>query len=146
MTKAIVESVDDSDYFILNGIHRPRTYEAIGVKLLADKQGVKIIPIQRNEFVLQESLLFDEYLIDGVVPVTQEDCISLLNQIVFKKGGGNGGGVAVKAGSMLFFKVAPNINKKEQEPGDYCMGFVEGQFINADYLGGDKTLLTSYNI
>lgn len=52
----------------------------------------------------------------------------------------------IKAGSMLVFKLPPNENLKEQEPGDFCMGFVEGQFINADYLGGDKNLLASYNI
>lgn len=30
--------------------------------------------------------------------------------------------------------------------GDWCIGFIEGEFINAEYLGGDKTLLSSYKI
>jgi len=32
------------------------------------------------------------------------------------------------------------------EPTDYVMGIVEGIFINAVYLGGDRLLLESYNI
>lgn len=52
----------------------------------------------------------------------------------------------MKYGTMLVFKIETNLNRLEQEVGDYCMGFVEGQFISADYLGGNKALLTSYNI
>ena len=33
-----------------------------------------------------------------------------------------------------------------QQIGDWCIGFIEGRFINAPYIGGDKLLLTSYNI
>ena len=40
----------------------------------------------------------------------------------------------------------PDPTNKEPNPGDYCIGFVENQFINAEYLGPDKTLLTSFNI
>ena len=40
----------------------------------------------------------------------------------------------------------PDPTNPEPNPGDYCIGFVEGQFINAEYLGPDKTLLTSFNI
>lgn len=35
---------------------------------------------------------------------------------------------------------------EQQQAGDYCIGFVQGQFINANFLGGDKSLLSSYNI
>lgn len=49
-------------------------------------------------------------------------------------------------GHLQIFKVPGNTNNEILEPGDYCIGFVEGQFINADYLGGDKNLLASYNI
>lgn len=31
-------------------------------------------------------------------------------------------------------------------PGDYCQGYVEGEFINANYLGGDPEVLASYDI
>jgi hypothetical protein len=150
MTKAIIESVDGADYFILNGIKRPRAYEAIGVNLLADKKGVKLIPAQRDETSIQDTILFDEFLIDGTVPESQDECISLLNQIVFKKGGGNGGGVAnsliIPIGEMLVFKVGSNENNNIQEPGDFCKGIVEGIYIEAIYLGGDTLLLESYNI
>ena len=40
----------------------------------------------------------------------------------------------------------PDPTNKEPNIGDWCIGFVEGQFINAEYLGPDKTLLTSFNI
>lgn len=51
-----------------------------------------------------------------------------------------------KYGTMLVFKIETNLNELEQEVGDFCQGFVEGQFISADYLGGNKSLLTSYDI
>lgn len=51
-----------------------------------------------------------------------------------------------KYGKMLVFKIETNLNELEQEVGDFCQGFVEGQFISADYLGGNKLLLTSYDI
>ena len=40
----------------------------------------------------------------------------------------------------------PDPENKEPNFGDWCVGFVEGQFINAEYLGPDKKFLTSYNI
>ena len=40
----------------------------------------------------------------------------------------------------------PDPTNKEPNIGDWCVGFVEGQFINAEYLGPDKKFLTSYNI
>ena len=40
----------------------------------------------------------------------------------------------------------PDPTNKEPNSGDWCIGFVEGQFINAEYLGPDKKFLTSYNI
>jgi hypothetical protein len=49
-------------------------------------------------------------------------------------------------GELQIFKIAPNTNNKILEVGDYCIGAVEGQFINANYLGGNPTLLSSFNI
>ena len=40
----------------------------------------------------------------------------------------------------------PDPTNPDPNIGDWCIGFVEGQFINAEYLGPDKTLLTSFNI
>lgn len=40
----------------------------------------------------------------------------------------------------------PDPTNKEPNSGDWCIGFVEGEFINAEYLGPDKALLTSFNI
>jgi hypothetical protein len=50
----------------------------------------------------------------------------------------------IPVGQMLVFKVAPNENEAEKEPGDFCMGIVENEFINANYLGGDESLSSSY--
>ena len=39
----------------------------------------------------------------------------------------------------------PDPTNPDPNPGDYCIGFVENQFINAEYLGPNKLSLTSYN-
>ena len=52
----------------------------------------------------------------------------------------------IKPNTRLVFKTGSNVNQNEQEIGDLCMGVVEGQFITANYLGGNQLLLTSYNI
>lgn len=142
-TKAIIESVSGVDYFILNGVKRPRAYEAIGVNLLQGKEGIKIIAAHRDDTPpIQETILFNEYMIDGYVPKSKDECISLLNEIVFKKGGGNGGGVAgdliVPVGNLLRFKV--------QDGPDFCLGFVEGTFIQANLIGGKPSQLSSYDL
>lgn len=49
-------------------------------------------------------------------------------------------------GELQVFKIAGNLDNTTQEAGDWCIGFVENQFINAPYLAGDKTLLASYDI
>lgn len=49
-------------------------------------------------------------------------------------------------GELQVFKIAGNPDNTTQEAGDWCIGFVENQFINAPYLGGDKILLASYDI
>lgn len=147
MIKAIIESVEGADYFILNGVKRPRAYEAIAVNLLNQQQGVKIIPVHRDEVIIQETILFDEYQINGVVPGEQDECISLLNEIVFKKGGGNGGGVAgssiIPIGYWTIYKNCLNTDPEKisvLEPLDVAIGFIpETQiFIPVgQYLGGE---------
>lgn len=149
MTKAEIQSVQGADYFLLNGIRRPRSYEAIGVDLLAGKKGVKLIPVQRQKTTVQDTILFDEYQIDGVVPESQSECISLLNEIVFKKGGGNGVGVVniscIAFGELLIFKSRNKQDNENLEVEDTVIGFVEGQFLNAGtYYGGNPLLLASY--
>lgn len=147
MIKAIIESVEGADYFILNGVKRPRAYEAIGVNLLEGKQGVKIIPVHRDEVLIQETILFDEYQINGVVASSQDECISLLNEIVFKKGGGNGVGVTnssiIPIGYWTIYKNCLNTDPEKisvLEPLDVAIGFIpETQiFIPVgQYLGGE---------
>jgi hypothetical protein len=50
----------------------------------------------------------------------------------------------IPVGQMLVFKVEGNENENEKEVGDFCMGLVEDEFINANYLGGDESLSSSY--
>lgn len=52
----------------------------------------------------------------------------------------------VPIGQLQIFKVYPNTNNNILESGDFVVGFVEGQFINATYLGGDPQLLLSYGL
>lgn len=51
----------------------------------------------------------------------------------------------VAIGELLIFKRGTD-TPTELEPLDLVMGFVEGQFITAIYIGGDKTLPASYMI
>lgn len=69
------------------------------------------------------------------------DC--LLKRILNPSGGIN---FIIPVNDMLVFKVALNIDNTKKEVGDFCMGIVEGQFINANYIGGDETLLASYGL
>ena len=49
--------------------------------------------------------------------------------------------------NFLIFKAPYNtVNNTILEPGDRVIGAVQGDLIHAQYMGGDKTLLTSYNI
>jgi hypothetical protein len=52
----------------------------------------------------------------------------------------------IPIGKMLVFKVAPNENEAEKEPGDFCIGIVENQKIEGIYLEGDGTSLAHYEI
>jgi hypothetical protein len=52
-------------------------------------------------------------------------------------------------GDLQIFRkpgTVPDPNNKEPNTGDWCIGFVEGQLINAEFLGPNKLLLTSYNV
>lgn len=49
---------------------------------------------------------------------------------------------------QIFRKPGTPVDATNKLPnsGDWCIGFVEEQFINATYLGGNPLLLTSYDI
>lgn len=149
MTKVIIVSVEGADYFILNGTKRPRSYEAVEVKLLAEKQGVKIIPVQRSGIALQDTIIYDEYLINGEVPESQEDCISALNEIVFKKGGGNGAGVVnnriIPMGEALVFK-RENETPNALAVGDYVIRILLDKVVQGVFIGSDEYSLESYEV
>lgn len=51
-----------------------------------------------------------------------------------------------KIGELCIFKNPTNTNASILEAGDMVTGIVQGMFINASYLGGDTTLLTSFDI
>jgi len=50
----------------------------------------------------------------------------------------------IPVGQMLVFKVEPNEDNSKKETGDFCIGMVENEFINANYLGGDENSASSY--
>ena len=52
----------------------------------------------------------------------------------------------IKPGELTVYKVLPNVDNTTLEVGDFVQGFVEEQFISADYLGGNPQLLESYGI
>ncbi len=49
-------------------------------------------------------------------------------------------------GELLVFEQADKTTPGTLAAGDWCQGFVEGELINANYLGGDPNLLTSFEI
>jgi len=51
-----------------------------------------------------------------------------------------------KTGELCVFKNPANTNQSILEAGDMVTGIVQGMFINASYLGGDTTLLASFDI
>lgn len=50
------------------------------------------------------------------------------------------------ASELQIFKAPGNTSNEILESGDWCIGFVQGQFINANYLSGETTLLASFDI
>ncbi|QYS86296.1 hypothetical protein JJC03_15425 [Flavobacterium oreochromis] len=52
----------------------------------------------------------------------------------------------IKPGEFTIYKVLPNHDNTTLEVGDFVQGFVEGQFIQGNYLGGSPQLLESYGI
>jgi hypothetical protein len=57
-----------------------------------------------------------------------------------------GGSTITKAGDLMIFKRAGNIDTKKLEINDFVIGIVEGQFIRGVYLGGSTALLASFDI
>jgi hypothetical protein len=54
-----------------------------------------------------------------------------------------------ESGELQIFRkwgTTPDPDNLDPNVGDWCVGFVEGQFINAEYIVGNKLLLTSYNL
>ncbi|MGR3791550.1 hypothetical protein [Flavobacterium columnare] len=78
------------------------------------------------------------------IPINQIDGIEQVYQTINQLSQQNPRIVPV--GQLQIFKVAPNANNNVLESGDFVVGFVEGQFINANYLEGDPQLLMSYGI
>ncbi|MRX40414.1 hypothetical protein GJU43_14090 [Flavobacterium sp. LC2016-23] len=50
----------------------------------------------------------------------------------------------IPVGQVLFFKVAPNVNENEKEPGDYCMCWIENSFVSGNWTGSNDQLKSSY--
>jgi hypothetical protein len=57
---------------------------------------------------------------------------------------GPAGPIIVPVDKLLIFKIAPNADNQNLEVGDYCYGIVQNQFIQANYLGPNPLLLTSF--
>lgn len=50
------------------------------------------------------------------------------------------------SGQFIVFKRTPNVDPKNKEVGDLCIGIVKNQKIEGIYLGGDDSLLESFEI
>jgi hypothetical protein len=56
------------------------------------------------------------------------------------------GSTITKAGDLLIFKRAGNIDTKKLEINDFAIGIIEEQFIRGIYLGGSIATLASFDI
>lgn len=110
-----------------------------------------------NRFRIASSTDDDGFLIDYryidcdlCIPViiqanVNEFLIALSRDFFFlaKKGGSTS---ITKAGDLLIFKRAGNIDLTKLEINDFAVGIVEDQFIRGIYLGGSLSELGSFDI
>jgi hypothetical protein len=109
-----------------------------------------------NRFRIASSTDDDGFLIDyrsvdcdSCLPVivqanVNEFLIALSRDFFFlaKKGGST----ITKAGDLMIFKRAGNLDVTKLEINDFAIGIVEEQFIKGVYLGGSLDLLASFDI
>ena len=84
------ESTTES-YFILDGVSYPKVYEAMLDNGYSDTK-IKLVGTNRDTTPLVFSTEYTNILVDGEDFDTASEAISRLNQVVFSKGGGSGGG------------------------------------------------------
>jgi len=84
------ESTTES-YFILDGVSYPKVYEAMLDNGYSDTK-IKLVGTNRDTTPLVFSTQYMNIRVDGDSFDTALEAISRLNQIVFSKGGGSGGG------------------------------------------------------
>lgn len=84
------ESTTES-YFILDGVSYPKVYEAMLDNGYSDTR-IKLVGTNRDTTPLVFSTEYTNILVDGEDFDTASEAISRLNQVVFSKGGGSGGG------------------------------------------------------
>ena len=85
------ESTTES-YFILDGVSYPKVYEAMYDDIRYSDTKIKLVPTNRDTNQLVFSTQYTNILVDGESFDTALEAISRLNQVVFSKGGGSGGG------------------------------------------------------
>lgn len=83
-----IETLDDK-LFSFNGVSIPKNYEAQATGV---DDSLEIISTGRDRDVLQNSKKYDEFEINGIVPSSLNEAITLINEIVFSNGGGAGVG------------------------------------------------------
>lgn len=89
------ESTTES-YFILDGVSYPKVYEAMLDNSYSDTK-VKLVPTNRDTNQLVFSTEYTNIRVDDESFDTALEAISRLNQVVFSKGGGSGGGGTIQS-------------------------------------------------
>ena len=94
---AVIEitSIDDATFEFKRGtivVNKPRVY----VAQLATKDYVRVEQVSTEHSDLFNPIIYSDLLIDGVVPVSAENAVSLLNVIVFSKAGGGGSAITTE--------------------------------------------------
>lgn len=105
------ESTTES-YFILDGVSYPKVYEAM-IDSGYSNTKIKLVSTSRDTLPLVFSTEYTNIRVDGDSFGSASEAISRLNQVVFSKGGGSGGGGTVLAG----YKGEAQLNTEPEQEG-----------------------------
>lgn len=133
-----IETLDDK-LFSFNGVSIPKNYEAQATGV---DNSLEIISTGRDRDVLQNSKKYDEFEINGIVPSSLNEAITLINEIVFSNGGGANSTFSIVEKIDELISVTQDENNETQEllkeiqliPVDFELG--EGTYDKSNILTG----------
>lgn len=137
----------------LNAIVSNGSFWFIGVEIDINAEDLGIVQTIRQGFIEtapSENAIYNAIEIINSALNTKENTIAQGTTDQYYRGDKTWQNISTikiyKIGELCIFKNPTNTNASILEAGDMVTGIVQGMFINASYLGGDTTLLTSFDI